>query len=512
MSSSSDSDVSSEIDVDGSRDCTLDICSAEPNGKLSPTRQYEMIINNKILQQSFDATGRKVITISSEYQVSNDNEQLTDSKLVDILKEIFKVEMLENGNPRMFLVSQEVIKLLEDRLSTFVLSGRSCQEEESESELLVELFRSLRNCSSNGPIQNFISDETRILSFVENVFQIVDKKHSCIRIMLQFLVNLTSSNKAVTAKINELFGQVFKKFIQEHVCIYESSALLYNISLSQPIEDQETIKKLLDLYSSEQHQNEFLCFFLENSVSSDILWRNYTHFKVENRLKILEILKEMQITNKLQKLSDVGLEILIKKFLTCGEIFFQMDRKNAQEAYEVSLVLEILSSLSSNEAYLEKLQTHKDILVNSGALLINIHRLGKMSNNEFTPIQKLSEDEMEGQKLNEHPAFGFKADLVRLIGNICWKNSGLQNLARTAEVIPIILDSCNIDARNPFITQWSILAIRNLCENNAENQKVIAGLHQQGTVSSDVLEEMGITVHSDGDRQLKIVSLESLRR
>lgn len=37
--------------------------------------------------------------------------------------------------------------------------------------------------------------------------------------------------------------------------------------------------------------------------------------------------------------------------------------------------------------------------------------------------------------------------------------------------------------------EWSILAIRNLLENNAENQKLIQQLTQQGRVSSDVLKE-----------------------
>lgn len=59
--------------------------------------------------------------------------------------------------------------------------------------------------------------------------------------------------------------------------------------------------------------------------------------------------------------------------------------------------------------------------------------------------------------------------------------------------------------------QWVILAVRNLCENNIENQGVIAGMHQQGTVSSSVLQELGLTVHSDGDNSIKIVPLNLLR-
>lgn len=37
--------------------------------------------------------------------------------------------------------------------------------------------------------------------------------------------------------------------------------------------------------------------------------------------------------------------------------------------------------------------------------------------------------------------------------------------------------------------EWSILAIRNLLENNPENQKLIHQLTQQGRVNSDVIKE-----------------------
>lgn len=37
--------------------------------------------------------------------------------------------------------------------------------------------------------------------------------------------------------------------------------------------------------------------------------------------------------------------------------------------------------------------------------------------------------------------------------------------------------------------EWSILAIRNLLDNNAENQKLIHQLTQQGRVANDVVQE-----------------------
>lgn len=59
--------------------------------------------------------------------------------------------------------------------------------------------------------------------------------------------------------------------------------------------------------------------------------------------------------------------------------------------------------------------------------------------------------------------------------------------------------------------QWAILAVRNLCESNVENQKFIASLTQQGVVSSAVLHEMGLSLHSDGSNQITIVPLDTLK-
>lgn len=74
------------------------------------------------------------------------------------------------------------------------------------------------------------------------------------------------------------------------------------------------------------------------------------------------------------------------------------------------------------------LQNDKNILINAGVLLINVHRIGKASNNVFTPVQKLSMIQNPSDDAYRNPVFGFKADLVRLIGNLCWKNRQMQDL------------------------------------------------------------------------------------
>lgn len=59
--------------------------------------------------------------------------------------------------------------------------------------------------------------------------------------------------------------------------------------------------------------------------------------------------------------------------------------------------------------------------------------------------------------------------------------------------------------------QWVILAVKNLCEDNLENQKIVAALTQQGMVDSALLKEMGLTLHQDGNSQVTVIPLDALK-
>lgn len=53
-----------------------------------------------------------------------------------------------------------------------------------------------------------------------------------------------------------------------------------------------------------------------------------------------------------------------------------------------------------------------------------------------------------------------------------------------------------------------VLTVRNLCEDNLENQGVIANMTKQGVVSSALLSELGVTLNADLDNQVKIAPLK----
>jgi hypothetical protein len=58
-------------------------------------------------------------------------------------------------------------------------------------------------------------------------------------------------------------------------------------------------------------------------------------------------------------------------------------------------------------------------------LLRGIHDAGLSSQNTFTPIHKM--DQIMNQDLESHPAYAFKANLIRLLGSLSQGHSGNQD-------------------------------------------------------------------------------------
>ena len=72
--------------------------------------------------------------------------------------------------------------------------------------------------------------------------------------------------------------------------------------------------------------------------------------------------------------------------------------------------------------------------------------------------------------------------------------------------IPTILSHCNVDSSNPFLREWSLLAVRNLCADNLENQQAIEELKPQETITNATLRTMGIepTLNVDEEGKARV--------
>ncbi|NXL81130.1 ATX10 protein, partial [Leptocoma aspasia] len=93
-----------------------------------------------------------------------------------------------------------------------------------------------------------------------------------------------------------------------------------------------------------------------------------------------------------------------------------------EEALVTIRLLDVLCEMTSNNSQLERLQAFPGLLEIAVDTLRLTHLAGKQAVNIFTATHAVT-----GQEEISHPAVGFKSHLIRLIGNLCYKNKENQD-------------------------------------------------------------------------------------
>ncbi|KAG2231458.1 hypothetical protein INT48_007531 [Thamnidium elegans] len=137
----------------------------------------------------------------------------------------------------------------------------------------------------------------------------------------------------------------------------------------------------------------------------------------------------------------------------------------------------------------------KQMLVQVDALSLVSDILGNLESIKLPPVQV------------ENPLAGFnflKRECVRLMGTLCYKDRAMQDKIREIGAIPVILCQFKIDDSNPYLREYATLTLRNVMENNLENQKLIEELQPEEIVQTKELDEMGITPELTEDGKVRI--------
>ncbi|XP_057312087.1 ataxin-10-like isoform X2 [Hydractinia symbiolongicarpus] len=201
-----------------------------------------------------------------------------------------------------------------------------------------------------------------------------------------------------------------------------------------------------------------------------------------------------------------NLIFLADDFRTKSACIFMLAKEDSEEWLEESLLLlKVLSILCTATS----LCKYKEIRAEEKLLKTIVDLLKQTNRSEFSSY--FSKPAQAGTAKDVHPAYGFKRDLVRTIGNMCYKNKKMQDKVREFDGIRSTLNACNIDERNPFILQWAIFAVRNICEDNIENQELVGSVEKQGLARNHFLTDSNITTNIV-DGKITISSKDSLNR
>nr|XP_057933983.1 ataxin-10 isoform X2 [Doryrhamphus excisus] len=395
-------------------------------------------------------------------------------------------------------------------------------------QLTAECFRAQRNSCVQSPRNQcllrelgFVDVCLRILRFLHTNSKSRDGVFEPLRCGIQSLGNLAVGNQMCKDDIWRLsFPDLIVQLLNVddektvsytsmvvHTCLDEAKVE----ELSEPQNIQLALK-VMELCRTQPELDWTVLIATQHFLTSSALVENmYAAMSSCERLTLLELISAQLSGEESQ---NCGVPPNVACFLAssfqkgCGAVLTLATGSASsdevlQEVLTVISLLDVLCEVTSHKA--EFLQDQADLLVTTVELLKQVHTIGKASKNIFSSAQNFSSSE-EDNTSSDSPVISFKAHLIRLIGNLCYNHTINQNKVRELEGIPVILDNCNIDSNNPFISQWSIFAIRNLLEHNPKNQELVASLEQRGAADYSALRELGFQVEErDGSLLLRPV-------
>jgi len=163
------------------------------------------------------------------------------------------------------------------------------------------------------------------------------------------------------------------------------------------------------------------------------------------------------------------------------------DREAMVWSDTLALAAQVLASLATGLT-----GPQRDELVAGGAITIAGSLLGDMS---------------KEAKTQEH--HNLACSMIRIIGNVSYRHTRAQDSARERGVLTLLLQHCELNIEFPFKREWSMMAIRNLCEGNEATQEMLSGLQNLGPAPNAEqgidLDKMGIKVEVDGYGKVKVV-------
>ena len=251
----------------------------------------------------------------------------------------------------------------------------------------------------------------------------------------------------------------------------------------------------------ESESSEWSLWSIQTMVKNNRFLDNfYFHFEDKQKLILLDVINEMVCSENQtkQEVNDSNVVYLCDLFKqNIGDIVKIDSETNDSNKFNenkfiaiiISKLLSILCELTTIENYLKHFRTDRQLIECLVNTLKTIQLLGKSADSSHfkakEQLKQISETDIESQ----NPVFGFKRNIIRLIANLVYKCPQMQDWIREMDGIPLILDCCNIDAKNPYIMQWSIFAIRNIVENNPSNQELLSQLSRNGILIDDQLTE-----------------------
>lgn len=328
---------------------------------------------------------------------------------------------------------------------------------------IFECLKFLRNCCTKGEsYQNHIvnstsqPDEERNVSnnlltainFILNDDVSSEHPHKLLartrKMCWQLVANLIVQN-SYTQQLVWLHSQQYL-----YLCLNQNSyenfrectMILYNIYLGGTISEhsKQILELLLKHVHSSNHlqQNDFFHIFLEHFISEHRRFVPiYATLDDAKRLNLLHYIAD-HIKDRPQVPIDTALlQHICKEFKKKSDCVLKTVTSYVDriEPKEVMAMLEVIAQASSDDKYFHALANDSSLFLNVGCLLKAVVMKGKQINesggNIFTPVQTLGQiapNSTEENTIEQDISYELKSMLVRIVGNLAFKNKNNQVL------------------------------------------------------------------------------------
>lgn len=321
---------------------------------------------------------------------------------------------------------------------------KALKNEHIDIETKTDIIRSLRNeCAKNPEIVDSVWDQEELILYVLELINEIDLSEVneselvFLRCSLQFVHNsCVGRSDFLPSHVMKLIFKCVKKCLQGKdfkVRNYASSCFLLILKQDFAFKTEiPEIKKNIvqNLIQGVKEDAEFCLFCVKHILLNEVdsVCQVLELIDIGDRLALIDIVMSLEsVDEDLVRLLSQRFKVQSDQILTTFK-----SPKDPLEPEEVRSLLNCLCQFSSSDQLKQRqvLQEDKSLLINAIYLLKMINDLGKENSelfrNLFSPVRKISD--LDNNDFSDSPVFGFKSDLIRLIGNLCWKHKENQSM------------------------------------------------------------------------------------
>uniref|UniRef100_A0A1B0CQV2 Ataxin-10 n=1 Tax=Lutzomyia longipalpis TaxID=7200 RepID=A0A1B0CQV2_LUTLO len=411
-----------------------------------------------------------------------------------------------------FLESLQYVLEIFITSTSIYLEGKAENGEDIAGNLLKSCLKFMKiSCVHGKALQGMIVKQTRALEAMKSILQSHLKTQESATIKKwtwHLLANVLVDNVETLKIMWPPFGNfLLKELLEDHENSGTTAAVIYyslRLALLNNVQEIPTVEMFRHIIgalernveSSGSNRMDFIHLSFEFLLTeSDKFGEIFSQLSEHDRIWMIYYITDHV---KDSQEGDIRKDVLLylpREFNKKSECILnsKSPKYHEDDPKEVMALLRCFVAVTGSEKYGKIYSQEGSFFINVCALLVAVQTLSSQGDAPFAPLGKLedfSSTSEAAQEAEKEIFFELKTLLVRLIANLSHKNRKNQDLAREMKALLTICGCTTMDARNPMMKEWAIVALKNLLEGNAENQNVIHSLVNQGPAANEVLAEL----------------------